>query len=252
MDRIERTKATHARLFRTGPEANVKYQDYVDILLRNTFGDVFHLGELPDKTRELITITLLTLQQSLPQLETHIHACINVGVPAFTVREALFQCSSYIGFPKVLNAIQVMDKVFADRGISLLPAEGLVSEEDRLVKGGEIEASLYGDFFADRYKDMPEPFRTELPALIKGMQFGDFYTRPGMDVKTRELLTFCSIAALDLGKQVRIYLDGCKKAGNSIETIYAALVHCIPYIGYPIVLNAINMVLKMEKAEAEE
>lgn len=246
MDRKERTKVAHERLFRSGPVANAAHQDFVDILLETTFGEVFSIGELPDKTRELISVTLLTTQQVFDALETHLHAALNVGAPAFAVREAIYQTSLFIGFPKTLQAIKVMDKVFADRGISLTEQQGTLSEEERLAKGVSLAQELHGNLYAEHYQNLPEPFATALPQLICGWRYGDMYQRSGLDIKTRELLALCSAISVDVGKQLGIYVEGAKKSGNSTETILAALVHCIPYVGLPIATNAIHKLLKLE------
>lgn len=52
------------------------------------------------KTREMLTVTSLAVQQTLPQLKAHINAALNVGVTPLEVRETLYQCAPFIGFPK--------------------------------------------------------------------------------------------------------------------------------------------------------
>ncbi|MEH7440067.1 carboxymuconolactone decarboxylase family protein [Neobacillus drentensis] len=73
--------------------------------------------------------------------------------------------------------------------------------------------------------------------------FGDFYTRSGLDLKTRELLTLCIISALGGAEgQVKAHVQGNKNVGNDKETIITALTHRLPYIGFPRTLNALNCV----------
>ena len=80
------------------------------------------------------------------------------------------------------------------------------------------------------------------------MGFGDFYTRNGLDVKTRELLVLCVLATLGTEFQIEAHAKGNLKAGNNKETMIAAMVQCIPYIGFPNGINAIN-IIKTQKAE---
>ncbi|MDF1998785.1 carboxymuconolactone decarboxylase family protein [Peribacillus frigoritolerans] len=73
--------------------------------------------------------------------------------------------------------------------------------------------------------------------------FGDFYTRGGLDLKTRELLTLCIISALGGAEgQVKAHVQGNKNVGNDKETLITAITHCLPYMGFPRTLNALACV----------
>lgn len=82
------------------------------------------------------------------------------------------------------------------RNITLpLEPQGTVSEKDRRTGGAKIQTYLYGneiksmDTFPQDMNDTVQNFLTE-------MCFGDFYTRKGLDVKTRELLSLCVLATI--------------------------------------------------------
>ncbi|MGX7245808.1 carboxymuconolactone decarboxylase family protein [Enterococcus quebecensis] len=90
--------------------------DLGKLILEFTFADVYERGVLDWKQREIITITsLLTLGGTEKQLDVHINAALNVGVTEEEVVEIFIQCSPYVGFPRVLNAIFVAKEVFATR-----------------------------------------------------------------------------------------------------------------------------------------
>ena len=87
-------------------------------IIEFAFGDIYDRKGLGMQERELITITsLLTSGGCEPQLEVHINGALNVGISAEEIIEAFLQCIAYTGFPKVLNAVNVAEKVFAERGI---------------------------------------------------------------------------------------------------------------------------------------
>ena len=55
-----------------------------------------------------------------------------MGVSPIEIREAVYQCAPFLGFPKTLNGVAVINEVFADRGISLpLAAQATVAEDER-------------------------------------------------------------------------------------------------------------------------
>jgi 4-carboxymuconolactone decarboxylase len=54
---------------------------------------------------------VLTTNQTLPQLKAHVHAALNVGLTPVEIKEAVYQCAPYLGFPITLNAIAEINEV---------------------------------------------------------------------------------------------------------------------------------------------
>ncbi len=215
--------------------------EFMDILQKFIFGEVSEVGLLDNKIRELITVTVLTVMQTLPQLKAHVQACLNVGLSPVEIREAVYQVAPFIGFPKTLNAINTMNEVFTQNGISLpLPQQGTVTDGDRKAKGAEIQIPLYGAEIKDKYKNLPDFAAKAIPDFLTELAFGDFYTRNGLSVSTRELLIVCVLATLGAVSPIKAHVAANIKLGNGKETIYAALIQCLPYIGFPAVFAAIN------------
>jgi len=71
--------------------------------------------------------------------------------------------------------------------------------------------------------------------------FGDYYTRAGLEVKTRELLTYSMLISMGgTESQVKGHIAGNVKVGNNKETLLSVSTQLLPYIGYPRTLNAIK------------
>ena len=251
MDRIELCKENYAKLF--GGEALTGEgtdPELMDILQKFIFGEVFKTGNLSIKTREIITCVALATMQTLPQLKAHAAAALNVGVTPIELREAVYQCAPFIGFPKTLNAVATMNEVFQERGITLpLETQGTVSENSRYAKGFDIQNPLYGAEIREALQSLPEGMGEDISRFLTEMCFGDFYTRNALDVKTRELLSICVLATLGADKQIYSHTVGNLRAGNTKETLYAAMIQCIPYIGFPNALNAINIIKTVDLPE---
>jgi 4-carboxymuconolactone decarboxylase len=70
---------------------------------------------------------------------------------------------------------------------------------------------------------------------------GSTYTRTGLDVRTRELLTFSMLLALGgCEPQVKGHIQGNLKVGNGRETMMAVITQLLPFVGYPRTLNAMR------------
>lgn len=243
MDRIERTQEKFKEFFGGEPTKNEGTDpEFMRILQRFIFGEVCYVGFLDNRMRELITITVLAVNQTLPQLKAHVGACLNVGLTPLEIRETIYQCAPFIGFPKTLNAISAMNEVFAAKGIALpLESAETISEETRYEKGLAIQSAIYGEEIAERYQWLPGGFAVEIPKWLTELCFADFCTRKGLDEKTRELLTVVMLAAMGGTEvQVRSHIFGAIKVGNTAEEIVCALAHALPYMGVPRVFNALN------------
>lgn len=244
MDRIEKSIEKYKQLFGNGvPSAYATDPDFQDILSRFIFGEVFYQGNLDDKKRELITLVVLATNQTLPQLKAHVGAALNVGLTPVEIKEAVYQCAPYIGFPKTLNAINEVNEVFKSKNIPLpIESQKQVDEHHRFDKGLSVQVEIFGETIAKMQESAPSN-QKHIQEYLSAFCFGDFYTRGGLDLKTRELLTLCIVSSLGGAEgQVKAHVQGNLNVGNDKEIMIAALTHCLPYMGFPRTLNALACV----------
>ena len=244
MNREERTEQKMQELFHSHAAGDESSDgEFMQILQGYIFGDVCYTGSLDNRMRELVTVTVLTVLSALPQIKAHVGASLNAGCTPVEIREAVYQCAPFIGFPKTLNAIAAMNEVFTQNGIELsLPRQKtLASSEERYEKGLAIQAPIYGNEIKDRYTWLPKPFDEAVPRFLTELCFGDFNNRSGLEEKTRELLTVVLLVAMGGAEvQVKSHVEGALKAGNTREEIVCALVHASGYMGIPRLFNALN------------
>ena len=218
-------------------------EDLQNIFNNFVYGEVYNHGNLEPKLRELITLVSLTASDGNNMIAEHIEAALNVGASAIEIKEALYQCAPYVGFPRVFSALEEANKVFKDKNIKLpLPSQATVSDNTRFEKGLEIQTNTFGQRILDAHANAPEN-QKHIQNYLSAMCFGDFYTREGLDMKTRELLTFIMIISLG-GQEAQAtgHARGNLSVGNSKDILIEAVTQCIPYIGYPRTLNAITII----------
>ena len=244
MNRIDATKENYRTLF-GGEALTGKGNDpeMMDILQKFIFGEIFQTGNLDIKTREMITCITLTALQTLPQLKAHLAASLNVGVTPIEVRELIYLCAPFIGFPKTLNALSVANEVFTERGIALpLEAQSVVTEENRMMKGAEIQQPLYGDAIRNALSDLPDNMGDDVARYLTEYCFGDIYTRGGFDIKTKELLLYALLTTIEAESQLRSHTIGNIKLGNDKATLAAVVIQTLPYIGFPPAMKALRII----------
>ena len=243
MTRAQKADEVYKELFGSERGQSLTDPEFMEILQRNIFGEVFYTGNLSTKDRELITVVVLSTLQTLPQLKAHVNAALNVGNSPLEIREAIYQCAPYIGFPRTLNAIGVFNEVAKERGIKLpLDNASTTTDENRYEKGWEIQNQLYGDEVKKAMASLPDIYANVVPDTLTTFCFGDFYTRNGLSIKQRELLSLVILTALGAEKQLSAHVVGALKAGNDKETLLAAMVQAIPYIGLADAMTTINLI----------
>ncbi len=242
MDRIKRSEEKIEELF--GSLENslaVTDPDFVEIQNRFIYGEVACQGDLSDKMRELISLVVLTTSQTLKPLADHVRASLKIGLSAVEIKEAVYQCIPYIGFTKTAQALEQINSSFEQLGIPLpADSQSQVSEETRFDRGLKVQKSIFGDIIDQMRNNAPANLQ-HIQNYLSAFCFGDIYTRSGLDLQTREILTLCVLITLgSCESQVKSHIHGNLSVGNSKDVLIAVISQCLPYIGFPRTLNALS------------
>src|SRR4029077_163074 len=98
------------------------------------------------------------------------------------------------------------------------------------------------------YANAPED-EAHIQRLLSANCFGDHYTRTGIDVPVRELLTFAMLVALGgCEPQVKGHVAANLNVGNDRTVLIDVLTQLIPFIGYPRTLNGLRIVDEVTSA----
>lgn len=82
----------------------------------------------------------------------------------------------------------------------------------------------------------------DLGKYIIEFAFGDIYPREGLSLQERELITITSLlTAGGCEPQLDVHINGALNVGIAPEKIIEAFIQCIPYTGFPKVLNAVTV-----------
>lgn len=218
--------------------------DFAEMRDRLIWGEVAWHGSLDAKMQELITLVVLTASQTLDGFAPHVGAALQVGATPEEIKEAMYQCAPYIGFPKTEKALRLVNEVFREKRIPLpMASQKAVMEDDRFTQGVKVQKSIFGAAIDSMHKSTPQNQQHLLRDMLSAFCFGDVYTRKGLDLRTREILTFCIISSLGgCESQVKSHVQGNVNVGNTKENLIDALTCCLPYIGFPRTLNALGCV----------
>jgi len=122
MSRYEKGKKTLESIQEKSVEEIFKELDDIApdlsrFVIEYPYSEIYTREELDLKTREICTVTALTVLGTIPQLKEHINAALNVGNTPAEIVEIIMQMSAYCGFPKSINAMMAAKEVFKERRI---------------------------------------------------------------------------------------------------------------------------------------
>lgn len=242
---------TYKELFGSEPKTSLTDQQFMEILQNEIFGEVFSTGVISAQERERITVICLACMQTLPQLKSHLNGALNTGNPPEVIRETIYALAPYIGYPRTLNAIGVMNEVFKDRGITDVKEGTVIPYETREEEGRKLQVPLYGDEVKEVFAKLPGEFSTFVPHLLSAVGFGDFGTRGILTEKQFEMTSLIALVATNAAAQLKPHISGAVKAGNTVEEVTASIVQALPYVGFPSALSALVLITKMDEGSSE-
>ena len=245
MDRVQLAEKNRQRYLGTRPSPLAKTDpDLIAMKERLLYGEIAQRGTLDDRQRMLVTLVVLTTNQTLEDMKTQTEAALRVGLSPAEIKEALYQCAPYIGFPKTESALRLVNNAFAEKGIALpVESQATVTEESRFRDGLAAQKAIFGDAIDEMHASAPEDQKDITVNYLSAFCFGDFCTRKSLDLKTRELLTFSIVSALGgCEAQVKAHVRGNVNMGNTKRNLIDALAQMLPYIGFPRTLNALACV----------
>ncbi len=196
---------------------------------------------------ELIRLVSLVTQQSGALLHEEVATALAQGLAPEEILEAIYQCAPYTGFPRTVDAVEIARSVFKAKNVNVDENRATVTAQSRLEAGADAQGTLFGQTFRDMAKNGKDGMPT-INYFLASNCFGDYYTRKGLDLNTRELLTMAILVNLGTEPQLKAHIGANLKIRTD-EYVEQAIYNCLPYCGYPRTLNALRL-FKEAVAEA--
>ena len=217
--------------------------ELIEIFDNWAFGEVLEHDVFEVRTRLMVQLAAILGSQAANEYRVMVGAALNAGVTPVEVKEIVYQAVPYLGMAKVFDFLHVTNEVFQARGIALpLEGQSTTNPQTRFDKGIEVQKKIFGEKIDQMYQQSPKD-ELHIQRFLSANCFGDYYTRKGLDLKTRELLTFSMIAALGgCDPQLAGHVAANLAVGNDRRVLVGTITLLLPFIGYPRTLNAIRII----------
>lgn len=115
----------------------------------------------------------------------------------------------------------------------------LQEETDRYQRGWQKLAEVDGHAGEQVIESLKE-IAPDLARYIIEFPFGDIYSRPGLDLKSREIATIAALTALGNAQpQLRVHIHGALNVGCTRQEVVEVIIQMAVYAGFPAALNGI-------------
>lgn len=200
--------------------------------------------QLDDVTRHMAIMATLLGCQGEQEFRLELPRALDAGVTPVMAKEIIYQAVDYLGIGRVLPFLNAANEILTERGVKLpLEGQATTTKEDRLEKGIDAQAEIFGDHMREAWK------AGHINRWLADNCFGDYYTRTGLDLAQREMITFCFLAAQGgCEPQLTAHAQGNMNLGNDEAFLMKVVSQCLPYIGYPRSLNAVTCIQNAAKA----
>ncbi|RJG11918.1 4-carboxymuconolactone decarboxylase [Pseudomonas cavernicola] len=109
---------------------------------------------------------------------------------------------------------------------------------DNYADGLDMRRQVMGDAFVDRALGNATELTQPLQDFVNEHAWGAVWTREGLPLKTRSLITLAALTALKCPQELKGHVRGALNNGCTIEEIREALLHCAVYAGVPAAIDA--------------
>lgn len=240
----DKAKEFHEKMFPGYPvnendpdyEYTVRYENWA-------YDEVINANDLSDKNRSLALLATCMGCGAVDEFGFVIPACINsFGLKPEEIKEVVYQGTAYLGIARVFPFLQRTNEVFKTMNIEESKESRLTNtQETRQPTGTEAQVKIFGDRMIDFYKGGTVNY------WLASNCFGDYYTRKGLNLAEREMITFCFLLAQGgCESQLRSHIQGNINVGNDPAFLRKVVEQMVPYIGYPRSLNAFACIKEFE------
>jgi 4-carboxymuconolactone decarboxylase len=177
-------------LARTDPELIENFDNFA-------FDEILRHGTLDTRTRLMVQLASMIACQAVSEYRVMLGAALTAGVTPVEAKEIVYQAVPYVGMAKVFDFLHATNDILTERGVEPpLPGQSTTTPQTRAEKGLAVQKQVVGAETVDALHASAPEDEKHIQHYLPANCFGDHLTRGGIDVPTRELLTFAMLVSL--------------------------------------------------------
>lgn len=167
---------------------------------------------LDEATRELVRLAAVISSGTEADIRVAMTRVAGGSVPTVWIEELILQTYLFAGFPRGLNAMREWRRASGERAPERDDGERFDAIADWAKQGERTCRTVYGEMY-DRLRLNIRALHPALDAWMIVEGYGKVLSRPGLDLKRRELCVVAACAVLEQQRQLHSHLHGALNAG---------------------------------------
>ena len=121
--------------------------------------------------------------------------------------------------------------------------------DDTYDRGMKVRREVLGDGHVDRATENATAFTADFQELITRYAWGEIWSRPGLDRKTRSCITLAALVALGREHELPLHVRAALRNGLTVDEIKEVLLHTAVYAGVPAANSAFAIAQTVQDEE---
>jgi 4-carboxymuconolactone decarboxylase len=212
--------------------------DLAQMAISFAYGEIYSRPALDLRQRQFVTVAALAAMGGAePQLRFHIAGALNVGCSPREIVELMIHLVVYAGFPAAVNGVWAASDVFREKGVDAAPVS--VPPSATRYNDGVAGLRAIDGAVGERVIESLNEIAPDLGRFVIEFAFGDVYSRTGIDLVLRELITVAALAAMGSATpQLKVHMHGFLNVGGTREELVEVITQIAAYAGFPRAINA--------------
>lgn len=105
--------------------------------------------------------------------------------------------------------------------------------DQRIDRGKRVRREVLGEDYVDKAEELRTPFTEDFQELLTEYAWGEIWSRPGLDRRTRSCITVAMLVALNRERELELHLRAAMNNGVTSDEIKEILLQAAIYCGIP-------------------
>jgi len=126
-----------------------------------------------------------------------------------------------------------------------------MTDEERRERGMKIRREVFGDAYVDGVDSTTTPLTKDFQDLITRYAWGEIWSRPGLDRRTRSCITVAMTVALNRPDALALHLRAALRNGVTVAELREVLLQTAVYCGIPAAHTAFKVAQEVLGSETD-
>jgi len=128
---------------------------------------------------------------------------------------------------------------------AMKPQDSALINDPAFQQGLTTRTQVMGESFVDRAFTNATDYTMPMQEFITANAWGNVWQRPGLDLKTRSLITVAMLTALGKQTELKGHARGALNNGATPEELREVMLHATVYCGFPTAIDAFRSVTEV-------